>query len=354
MPSLPSLTAIPERPGPRLPMRRRLLAAAGIAASAAGGIRPVRAQSLTGVYPERDRTIRLVLGVTQGGSLDAQARVIARAVADQTGAIVEVENRPGAAFIESAQEVSEAEPDGYTLLYGPSSLFAQNPHTLANLPYNPFTDFTPITMATRGPLILTTNAALVPSSNVRELIAWAGSHPDRLVFGSFGPGSTSHLYAKAFARTAGVTVQHHASASPPEVIRDLLEGRTTACFDAATTAMANARTGRVRMLAVAAAERNRFLPEVPTFEEQGLKGLDLPTFTMLAGPARLEPRRVLMVNEVFVRALSTPSVVEAIAAGASETLPSTPAQTASQLRQAYDRWGALIEQIGYQKQPITN
>lgn len=350
MPSLPSSLATPERSS-----RRRLLAAAGLTASAALAVRPglARAQGIIGVYPERERIIRLVLGVTHGGALDAQARIIAKAVSGQTGAIVEVENRPGAAFIESAEEVSQAEPDGYTLLYGPSSLFAQNPHTLLNLPYDPFTDFTAITMATRGPPVLTTHAGLVPSSNVRELVAWARSQPGRLVFGSFGIGSTSHLFARAFARIADIDVQYRSAATLPEALNDLLEGRTLAYFDAATTALANARTGRVRMLAVAATERSRFLPDVPTFGEQGVPGLDLPTFTMVAGPARLEPRRVAMVNEVFVRALSTPSVVEAIALGAFETVPSTPAQTASQLRQAYERWGEMIERIEFRKLPIT-
>ena len=351
MPPPSSSTATSERPA-----RRRLLAAAGIAASAAvtaGRPGLARAQGVTGVYPERDRVIRLVLGVTQGGPLDAQARIIAKAVSGQTGASVEVENRPGAAFIESAQEVSRAEPDGYTLLYSPSSLFAQNPHIMAKLPYDPFTDFTPITLATRGPLVLTTNASLVPSTNVRELVAWARSRPDRLVFGSFGKGSTSHLFAKAFARTAGIQIAHQPSASSTDVIRDLLEGRSLACFESVTTALANARTGRVRMLAIAASERNRFLPEVPTFDEQGLAGLDLPTFTMIAGPARLEPRRVAMVNEVFVRALSTQSVVDVIAEGAFETVPSTPAQAVAQLRQAYDRWGEMLQRIGYQKQPAS-
>lgn len=349
---LPILPAIPHRSP-----RRRLLAAAGGWSAAATGaaVWPRRsiAQGVTGVYPERGRTIRLVLGLVPGGSLDAQARTIAQAVSDQTGVDVEVENRPGAAFIESAQEVSEADPDGYTLLYAPSSLFAQNPHILANLPYDPFTDFTPITLATRGPLLLTTNVARVSATNVRELIAWARAHPGKLTFGSFGPGSTSHLYAKAFARTVDIEAEILQSDSPMNAIRDLLEGRFHAYFDAATTAMANARTGRVRLLAVALPERNRILPDVPTLAEQGVAGLDLPTFTMIAGPARMEPRRVLLVNEVFVRALSTPTVVDAIAGGAFETVPSTATQAATQLRIAYDKWGEMVQRIGYRKLPVS-
>lgn len=350
MQPLVSLSAPPD------PRRRRLLAAAGLSAAAGGAggwAPPARAQGATGVYPERGRTIQLVLGVVAGGSLDAQARIIARAVADQTGVEVDVENRPGAAFIESAEEVSEAEPDGYTLLYAPSSLFAQNPHVLANLPYDPFTDFTPITLATRGPQVLTTNAARLPATNVRELIAWARSHPGRLAFSSFGPGSTSHLYAQAFARTVDIEIDHIQAAGPMEAIRDLLEGRSHAYFDSATTAIANARTGRVRMLAVALPERNRILPDVPTLAEQGVEGLDLPTFTMIAGPSKMEPRRVLMVNEVFVRALSTLSVADAIAVGAFEAVPSTPTQATTQLRLAYEKWGEMIRRIGFQKQPIS-
>ena len=343
------LSVLPERPS-----RRRLLAAGGLSITAAGVVcwsRPCVAQAMTGVYPERGRVIRLVLSVVEGGVLDAQARVIARAVSDQTGVEVEVENRPGAAFIESAEEVSEAEPDGYTLLYAPSSLFAQNPHILANLPYDPFSDFTPITLATRGPLVLTANVAKVAATNVRELIAWARGHRGKLIFGAFGPGSTPDLYAKAFAQATGIEIEILQSAGPVEAIRDLLEGRSHACFETATTAIANARTGRVRMLAVALPARNSLIPDLPTLSEQGVAGLDLPTFTMIAGPSRMEPRRVLMVNEVFVRALSTVSVSDAIAVGAFETVPTTPTQATTQLRAAYEKWGEMIQRIGYRRQP---
>ena len=199
--------------------------------------------------------------------------------------------------------------------------------------------------------MLTSNVAKVAAANVRELIAWARGHRGKLIFGSFGPGSTADLYARAFAQAAGIEVEILQSDGPVEAIRDLLEGRSHACFETATTAIANARTGRVRMLAVALPERIGLLPELPTLGEQGVAGLDLPTFTMIAGPARMEPRRVLMVNEVFVRALSTVSVSDAIAVGAFETVPSTPTQATTQLRAAYDKWGEMIQRIAYRRQP---
>lgn len=347
--TLPPQWVTTPRPG-----RRRWLVAGGSVALAAGiGVRPCigRAQ-VTGVYPEPGRAVRLILGVYTGGAFDAQARTIAQAVAEQTGARVEVENLAGPAFLATIARVTRAEPDGYTLLYAPSAVLTQNPHTLADLPYDPFHDFTPITLATRGPAVLCANAT-IPSTNVRELVAWARGNPGKLVFGSFGVGSTSYLYTKAFARTVGIDVGQVLYPGPLEAVRDLLEGRIQACFDSGTAALANARTGRVRLLGVAAPARNRFMPDVPTLAEQGVAGLDMPGFTLVAGPARMEPRLVAMVNEVFVRALSTQSVVDAVASGAFETVPSTPAQAVSEIRIAHDKWGELVRRIGLKKKPAT-
>ncbi|MET0508645.1 MAG: tripartite tricarboxylate transporter substrate binding protein [Burkholderiaceae bacterium] len=314
-----------------------------------GRSRMAAAQPLATTYPQPGKAIRLLIGVAQGGALDLQARTIAQKVAEQTGATVTVENMPGQHLITSAREVIDAAPDGYTLLFGPSTIFAQNPHTLAHVPYDPLKDFTPITVATRGPLVLTSHPS-IPVTTVRELVAWAKEHPGKLVFGSFGVGTSSHVYAEAFGRIAGIEIVHVAYDGGAEATRDLFEGRIHAYFDAAPTAIANARTGKIRLLGVAASERNRFIPDVPTIAEQGVPGLDLATFVVIVGPAKMEPRLVAMVNEIFVRALSTQSVTDAVATGGYETAPTTPKQAQVEIRLAYDRWGEMISRIGFQKQ----
>jgi tripartite-type tricarboxylate transporter receptor subunit TctC len=300
-------------------------------------------------YPAPGKSIRLVVGLAAGGSLDAQARVIAQKITEQTGAQVVVDNKPGASMMLAATEVARAPADGYTLLYAPSSTFAQNPHTLNSVPYDPFKDFTPITLATRGPLVLTVHASL-PVKNVQEMIGWAKANPGKLTFGSFGVGTSSHVYAEAFAKAAGVEIVHVPYKGTAAATADLLEGRVQAYFDAAPTALINERTGKIRILGVAAPTRNPFMPQVPTFTEQGVAGIDLTSWIAIVGPAKMAPELVDKVNAVFVAALSAPPVTEAIAKGAYETAPSTPAELATEMRSAYERWGAMIKAIGFQKQ----
>jgi len=317
--------------------------ALGLAIASAGSA------AQTSTYPAPGKAIRLVVGLAAGGSLDAQARVVAQKITEQTGAQVIVDNKPGASMMLSAGEVMRAAPDGYTLLYAPSSVFAQNPHTLVNVPYDPFTDFTPITLAARGPLVLTLHTS-VPANNVKELVAWAKANPGKLTFASFGVGTSSHVYAEAFAKAAGIEMVHVPYKGTADAARDLLEGRVQAYFDAAPSAIINEKTGKIRILGVAAPVRNPFMPNVPTISEQGVPGIDLTSWIAVVGPAHMAPDVVAKVNAVFVQALATPQVHDAIAKGAYETAPSTPAELATEIRAAYERWGAMIRQIGFQKQ----
>lgn len=327
-----------------LPLSRRRFALA--ASALALGSRSSLAQA---PYPANGRTIRLVVGLAAGGSLDGQARSIAQRLTEVAGTQVIVDNKPGASMMLSAQEVMRAAPDGYTLLMAPSSLFAQNPHTLANVPYDPFKDFTPISMATRGPLVLTVHTS-VPAHSVKELVAWAKANPGKLNFASFGTGTSSHVYAEAFAKAAGIEVVHVPYKGTADAARDLLEGRVQAYFDAAPTAIQNAKTGRTRLLGVAAPVRAAAIPDVPTISEQGVPGIDLTSWIAIVGPAGMDPALTNRISGLLRQALTTPSVKEFIARGAYEASPSTPAELAADIRLAYDRWGAMIRQIGFVKQ----
>ena len=301
------------------------------------------------VYPLPGRPIRFVVGLAAGGSLDAQARVVGRRLGELAGTTVLIDNKPGASMMLSATEVMRAAPDGYTFLFAPSSLIAQNPHTLNNVPYDPFKDFTPITMSSRGPLVLTVHHSL-PVANPRELIVWAKAHPGQLNFASFGTGTSSHINAVAFAKIAGIEVTHVPYKGTADAARDLLEGRVQAYFDASPTAIQNAATGRIRMIGVAAPKRMTAAPDVPTFTEQGIAGMDLTSWIAIFGPANMPRDVVAKANALMVQALSSSSVRDAIAPGGYEASPSTPAELAQDMRTAYDRWGVMVKQIGLERQ----
>lgn len=319
-----------------------------LGALSAGALLPLAGQAQP-VYPQPGRPIRLIVGLAAGGSLDGQARVIAKRITELSGVQVIVENKPGASMVLSAMEVMRAAPDGQTLLFAPSSIFAQNPHTLQNVTYDPFKDFTPVTLASRGPLVLTVHQSL-PANNVQELMAWARANPGKLNFASFGTGTSSHIFAAAFAKAANIDVVHVPYKGTADAVRDLLEGRVQAYFDAAPTAIQNSRTGKIRMFAVAAPNRYEAMPDVPTFTEQGVQGLDLTSWIAIVGPAGMSADVVNKANALFRQALVSPEVKEIIARGAYEAWPSTPAELRQEMRSAYDRWGEMIKQIGFQKQ----
>ena len=300
-------------------------------------------------WPQAGRPVRVLVGLAAGGSLDGQARSVARRLSEIAGTQVIVENKPGASMMLSATELMRAAPDGYTLLYAPSSLFAQNPHTLSSVPYDPFKDFTPISLAARGPLVLTVHQSL-NVKDAKELVAWAKAHPGQLNFASFGTGTSSHIYAMAFARTAGIEVTHVPYKGTAEAARDLLEGRVQAYFDAAPTAIQNAATGRIRMVGVASPRRMPAAPEVPTFTEQGIAGMDLTSWIAFVGPPKMPPELVARINTLLVQALNAPDVKDFYYRGAWEASPSTPTELTQEIRIAYDRWGQMIKQIGFEKQ----
>lgn len=303
----------------------------------------------TTVFPQPGKPIRLVVGLAAGGSLDSQARTIAQKMSELAGVQVVVENKAGASMMLSATEVARAAPDGHTLLFAPSSIFAQNPHTLANVPYDPFKDFTPISIATKGPLVLTLHSSM-PAKDVPELVSWAKANPGKLTFASFGVGTSSHVYAEAFAKATGIEMVHVPYKGTADAARDLLEGRVQAYFDAAPTAITNERTGRIRILGVAAPKRSPYMPNVPTLTEQGVSGLDLTSWIAIVGPAKMPPDLVAKVHALTTAALSDKGVQDTIAKGAYEASPTSPAETAQEIRNAYERWGTMIRTIGFQKQ----
>lgn len=309
----------------------------------------VLAWAQAAVFPQPGKPIRLVVGLAAGGSLDSQARTIAQKMTELAGVQVVVENKTGASMMLSATEVARAAPDGHTLLFAPSSIFAQNPHTLANVPYDPFKDFTPISIATKGPLVLTLHTSM-PAKDVPELVTWAKANPGKLTFASFGMGTSSHVYAEAFAKATGIEMVHVPYKGTADAARDLLEGRVQAYFDAAPTAINNEKTGRIRIVGVAAPKRSPYMPNVPTLTEQGVAGLDLTSWIAIVGPAKLPPELVAKVHALTTAALNDKGVQETIAKGAYEAAPTSPAETAQEIRSAYDRWGTMIRTIGFQKQ----
>jgi tripartite-type tricarboxylate transporter receptor subunit TctC len=299
-------------------------------------------------FPAPGKPVRVLVGFAAGGGTDIQARIVQPKLAEALGAPVLIENKPGAGTALAAAEVARSAPDGYTLLYTFNGTFAQLPFT-QHVPYDPFKDFTPISLGARGSQLLVVHTS-VPVKSIAELRAWGRAHPRELNIASFGTGTSSHIFAELLMRQLGIDMVHVPYKGAGDAAKDLLAGRVQLMFDAATTAIQNVNSGKLRALGVVAEERSKFLPAVPTFTEQGLKGIDLVGWLGWYGPAGMPKDTVRKLNAALVKALADPGVRAGIEKGAYESVSSTPEELAAITRDAHERWGKVIRELGIKQQ----
>jgi len=300
-------------------------------------------------FPAPGKPLRILVGFAPGGGTDIQARIVLpKLSAALGGAPVIVENKPGAGTALAAAEVARSAPDGYTLLYTFNGTFAQLPFT-QHVTYDPFKDFTPISLGARGSQLLVVHTS-VPVKNIAELKAWGQAHPGKLNIASFGTGTSSHIFAELLMRQSGIDMVHVPYKGAGDAAKDLLAGRVQLMFDAATTAIQNINTGKLRALGVVAPTRSKFLPDVPTLSEQGLKGIDLVGWLAWYGPAGMPKDVVQKLNAALAKALADPEVRAGFEKGAYEAVSSSPEELAQMTRAAYDQWGRVIHEIGIKQQ----
>ena len=280
-----------------------------------------------------------------GGGSDTLARIIAQKLYDAWGHPVVVDNRPGAAGSLGAETVARATPDGYTLLVTPSAVLTINPHLYSKLRYDPFRDFTPITIAANSPYLLVAHPK-IPAATVKELIAYAKANPGKLNYSSSGNGSSTHLAGVLFGNMAGVDIVHIPYKGAAPAIVDLLAGSIQMRFSSVVPVLPHVRTGRLRGLAISSAKRYGPLPDTPTIAESGLPGYVVESFYAVVAPAGTLRDIVGRLNAEIVRSLKGPEVAAHMAADGAEVIASTPAELASALREDFARWAKPVRESG--------
>lgn len=300
-------------------------------------------------FPVKGKAIKVIVGFPPGIGVDAQARAVTPRLSEVLGTPVIVENRPGAGTLLAAQELIKAAPDGYTIFYSASSTLAQIPHTLKSVSFDPFKDFTPISMGAQGPLVLVVSGTL-GVNNVRELITYGKANPGKLSYASFGVGTSAHIFGQIFANQTGLNDMVHVPyKGGAEVAPDLYNGRVQIAFSSAAAGIGYAQSGKAKILAVGAPKRTPLLPDVPTLSEFGLKNLDLTSFLGWYGPANMPASVVKKLNAALVDAHGQASVKENFKTGAYTSESSTPEELDRITRDAYQRWGQLIKEVGIEK-----
>ena len=252
-----------------------------------------------------NKPVHLIVGFAPGGGTDIVARALSVPMTAALGQSVVVENKAGAAGTIAADNVAKAAPDGYTLLMGHSNSNAISPFVLKNIPYNPATDFTPITYLGYVPNVLVVNVA-VSANTVAELIALAKSKPGALTYGSSGIGSTQHLAGALFSQIAGISLNHIPYKGSGQAIIDLLAGQITMNFDTLPPVLEQIRSGKLKALAISTPARLPQLPSIPTFTEVGIKGFDVTNWYSIMGPKGMPAELVAQIDKAVKAAMADP------------------------------------------------
>ena len=323
----------------RLPRRRFLHVAAGAAMLACGG---ANAQDL---YPSRP--VRIVVSFSAGGPTDTVARIMGARMAELLGQQFLIENKAGAGGNIGADLVAKAPPDGYTLLMATVSTHAINPGLYKKMPYDPVRDFTPIGQVGVTPTLLGVNPA-IPATDVKSLVTVVKANPGKYTYGSSGLGSILHLCGEQFKASAGgLNIVHVPYRGSAPMMGDLIAGQISMAFDATPTALPQAQSGAIRAIGAGMAARMRSLPDLPTLQEQGLKGFECYTWNAILAPANTPPPIVAQLNEAMNKALADPAVFARLQeAGIDPTPGSTPQQLAEFIKAELAKWAPIIKASG--------
>ena len=294
-------------------------------------------------YP--NKPVRIIIPFGPGSSTDAIMRILAVPLSAALGQQVIIDPRPGGDGAISATEVARAAPDGYTLGVGSGSPLAAVPALRKNPPYNPVTDFTPITDIGRYTVFLYVNAN-VPANTFQEFVAYVKANPGKLAYGT---GNASGIVAFAQMNTLlGLDMLHVPYKSAPPAVLDLVGNRVQVMMDPPTAALAYVKEGKLRALATTLRNRSPLLPDVPTIYEAGLPQFTISNWMGLVGPANLPRDIVDRINREFAAALKRPEVLAALDRQAFMANPSTPEQFAAFIKEQMESYGKLLRAAGVQ------
>ena len=315
---------------------------AGIVVAFALGSAGVKAEDK---YPSKP--VRIVVSFSAGGPTDTVARVMGAKMGDLLGQQFVVENKVGAGGNIGADLVAKAPPDGYTLLMATVSTHAINPGLYKNMPYDPVRDFAPIGQVGVTPTLLGVHPS-IPATDVKSLVAVIKENPGKFTYGSSGLGSILHLCGEQFkALAGGVNIVHVPYRGSAPMMSDLVGGQISMAFDATPTAMPQAQSGAIRAIGAGMATRMRAMPELPTLQEQGLKGFECYTWNAILAPADTPQPIVERLSEAINKALDDPAVFKRLQeAGIDPTPGSTPKQAAAFIKAELAKWAPISKASG--------
>ena len=294
-------------------------------------------------YPSRP--VRLVVPLSPGGFADTPTRILAPRLSEQFGKQFFVENKPGAGGTIGWDYVAKAAPDGYTLaITGSTHLISS--HLYKKLQYDPFKDFTHISMMASGPYVLVVNPKKVPVANVRELIAAAKAKPGVIDYASSGNGSSQHLVGALFNSMAGVQLNHVPYKGSGPAMQDLLAGEVGVSFAGVPNVLGNVRGGRLKALAVTTPRRWVELPDVPTMAEAGVPGYEATLWLSISGPAGMPKDLVQRLSTEIAKALKDSDLQAKFREAGVEADSMSGDELLRYMHSEDAKWGKVVKDTG--------
>jgi tripartite-type tricarboxylate transporter receptor subunit TctC len=313
---------------------RRALLAVLIGATLAAG------SAVAQPYPSRP--IKLVVPFTPGGSQDVIGRLLTQRVSESIGQQIIVENQAGAGGQIATQSVARAAPDGYTLLLSTGAQMAIEPSLRPNVGYDPLRDFVHVVHLGDAPLVLLAIPSFTPNT-VKEVVDYSKANKGKVNTASTGNGTYTHLTLELFKAATGADLTHipYKGASP--AFSDLLGGAVQTMFTTTASAQPHLASNKVRAIAVTSAKRTAMLPNVPTFAESGVPGLEVSVWIGLSAPARTPPAVVERLGKEFAAALARPDLRERFAALGVEPAGAQSEVFTQIVRNDIERWARVIK-----------
>jgi tripartite-type tricarboxylate transporter receptor subunit TctC len=293
-------------------------------------------------YPSR--VIQIIVPSAAGTPPDVRARELAGKVALALGKPIVIINKPGAGGGIGLQAAARSPADGHTLVFCTDAPLTINSSVYESLPYDPVKDFTPIMVAHGLQLVLVAHAS-VPVSSLDDLIRFARAQPGKLFYGSAGNGTPPHILADLFKFTAGLDMVHVPYKGGPAATMALLGGEVVFTIDAPSQVLAHIKTGKLKPLAVTGNKRLAVLPDVPTFAEAGVPGMNA-SWTAFLAPAGTPQDIVQRLNREFARALHSADLLAFYKTIGVDVVASSPEELARRIREETPKWRELVKRAG--------
>ncbi|HEU0060333.1 MAG TPA: tripartite tricarboxylate transporter substrate binding protein [Hyphomicrobiaceae bacterium] len=297
--------------------------------------RPAAAQKLS------DRAITIVVPFTAGTGIDILARILGEELQQRWGQAVTIENRPGASGNIGSQYAATRAPDGHTIMMTVNT-FVMNVSLFKSVPYDPQKSFAPIAEVATGALALAVHPS-VAAPSAQALVALARANPGKITYASPGRGTPQHLAMELLKLTAQIDLVHVPYSGSAGAVRDLVGGHVGAMFIPLHTVLPLAREQQLRLLAVGSDVRSTLAPEVPTFAEEGLAGINIDLWYALLAPADTPPEIIGRYHQVVNDMLRTPKVRDALTQQGLTARGGSPADLAQLIANDLARWAKVVK-----------